>query len=295
VDAVKLGTIGLWEHRLRYGDAATAESAVRRAEELGYGAVWVPDVGGDLFADLERLLGATEEIVVATGILNTWLRDPAEVAARRAGWSEEWQARFLAGLGVSHAPLVDAGEPGRYRAPLAHMRAYLDALDAAAAPLPAGERVLAALGPRMLELARERAAGAHPYNVTPEHTAFAREVLGAGPILAPEQAVVLETDRSEARRLGRAHLAIYLGLPNYTNNLRRFGFGDDDFADGGSDRLVDALVARGSAEQIAARVREHFDAGADHVCLQVLSPDPAAVAERAWAELAETFELHLRA
>ncbi len=292
MDAARLGRIGLWEHRLRYGDPAVAEQAVRRAEELGYTAVWVPDVGGDLFADLERLLGATERIVVATGILNTWLRDAVEVAARRAEWPSAWQARLLAGLGVSHAALVDAAEPGRYRAPLSHMRAYLDALDAAVPPLPAADRVLAALGPRMLELARDRTAGAHPYNVTPEHTAFARAVLGPGPILAPEQAVVLEEDRSEARRLGRAHLAIYLGLPNYTNNLRRLGFGDDDFADGGSDRLVDALVARGSAARVAARVRDHFDAGADHVCVQVLCPDAAAVADRAWRELAETFELH---
>jgi probable F420-dependent oxidoreductase len=177
-----------------------------------------------------------------------------------------------------------------YSSPVATMRAYLDSMDAApyAAAPPAEEpfRVLAALGPRMLELAREHTQGAHPYLVTPEHTATAREVLGPDRLLAPEQKVVLETDATEARRVGRGALAIYLGLPNYTNNLKRLGFTDDDLADGGSDRLVDGVIAWGDLDAVVARVRAHHAAGADHVAVQVLTPDPLTLPLAEWRTLA---------
>lgn len=283
---MQLGPFGLWDFRLRYGDPAVVAEAAAEAEELGYSALWIPDVGGDVLGAVETLLGATRKAVVATGILNIWMHEAADVAARRAGWPEDWRRRFLCGLGVSHAALIDRDEPGRYQRPLARMRAYLDALDAAPVPVPPGDRVLAALGPRMLALARDRAGGAHPYNVTPEHTARAREVLGPDRILAPEQAVALETDRDAARALGRAHVAIYLGLENYANNLRRLGFGEDDLSGGGSDRLIDALVPWGDAESVARRLREHLDVGADHVCVQVVTGDASQAPRREWRELA---------
>ena len=171
------------------------------------------------------------------------------------------------------------------------MAAYLDALDKTDPPVPADARVLAALGPKMLRLAAERAAGAHPYLTTPDHTRQAREILGPEPLLAPEQRVVLETDPAAARELGRRHLAIYLQLPNYTNNLRRMGFTDDDFAGGGSDRLVDAIVAWGDVDALVARVRAHHDAGAAHVCIQVLTADPRALPLTEWRTLAVAFGL----
>ena len=189
-------------------------------------------------------------------------------------------------MGVSHQPLVDHDAPGRYRDPLAAMGDYLDALDRATPPVPVAERLVAALGPRMLEVARLRSAGAHPYLVTPDHTRAARVVLGAAALLAPEQAVVLEGDPAVARALGRAHLAIYLGLPNYVHNLTRLGFGEDDLADGGSDRLVDAVVAWGDEARVAARVDEHRRAGADHVCVQLLTPDLRVLPRAAWRDLA---------
>jgi probable F420-dependent oxidoreductase len=192
-------------------------------------------------------------------------------------------------MGVSHAPMV--GLRGHaYDKPLSAMRAYLDAMDSApfmsVPPSVAPTRVLAALAPKMLKLAAERTAGSHPYFVPPEHTAVARQAMGKGPLLAPEQAVVLETDASAARAVGRAHMSIYLGLPNYVNNLKRLGFTDDDIANGGSDRLVDAIVAWGDVDAIVKRVRAHHDAGADHVCVQVLDANPTVPPIRQWRELA---------
>jgi probable F420-dependent oxidoreductase len=265
------GGIGIWSAGLRYGDAAEAADAASELEELGYSALWVPDVGGNLFEVLEMLLGATRQATVATGILNLWFHEAAEVARTHARFVETYGPRLLLGIGVSHQMLIDSKEPGLYQKPLSAMRAYLDGLDGAEPALDRDFRVLAALGPKMLELARDRAAGCHPYNVTPEHTRLARQAVGPHALVLPEQAVVLTTDADVARQLGRTHLAIYLGLPNYANNIRRLGFGDEDFADGGSDRLVDALVAWGDEAAIMTRVKEHQDAGADHVCLQVLS------------------------
>lgn len=266
-----IGGTGIWSAGLRYGDPEQARDAAAELEELGYSALWMPDVGGDVFGVVERLLVATKDVVVATGILNLWMHAADETAAQHDRLAAQHGDRFLVGIGVSHSPLVDRDNPGRYEHPLDAMRAFLDGLDESPAPLSKSDRVLAALGPKMLELARERAAGVHPYNVTPEHTATAREALGPGALVLPEQAVTLTTDASKARKLGRAHLEHYLELPNYTNNLRRLGFGDADFGGGGSDRLIDAMVAWGSESDIAARIQQHRDAGADHVCIQVVS------------------------
>jgi probable F420-dependent oxidoreductase len=276
---------GIWSAGLRYGDRAEAAEAAAELEELGYSALWIPDVGGNVFGAVERLMATTKKVTIATGILNLWMHTAEETADAYARLTTAHGDRFLVGIGVSHAPLIDAGEPGRYRKPLAAMASFLDGLDAAPTPLPLSTRVLAALGPKMLELAGTRAAGTHPYNVTPEHTALARQALGPATLVLPEQAVVLTTDPDVARTLGRDHAANYLTLPNYTNNLRRLGFGDDDFAGGGSDRLIDALVAWGDESAIESRIRQHRDAGADHVCIQVLSeerPFPRV----AWRKLA---------
>ncbi len=283
---VDLGQVGIWSTALRYGDRGEARDAAAELETLGFGALWLPGgTGGDIFEAVSALLDATRTVALATGILNLWMHDSAEVATTHAGITDEHSDRFLLGVGVSHAPLVDADHPGRYARPLDATRRYLDALDAATPPVPVAERALAALGPKMLTLARDRTAGAHPYLVPPEHTRQARAVLGAGPLLAPEQSAVLESDPATAREVARRHLSIYLQLPNYVNNLRRLGFTEEDVAAPGSDRLVDGIVARGDVGAIARRVQEHRDAGADHVCVQVLAPDPRVLPRDAWREL----------
>ncbi|RBQ19292.1 LLM class F420-dependent oxidoreductase [Spongiactinospora rosea] len=273
-----IGRIGVWQ---LFGRAPLP--AVRQAaaviERLGYGALWVGESPGgrEVFTSAALLLAATETVPVATGIANLWARDAAAMAAAAEALGEAYPGRFLLGIGVSHKPLV-ALRGHDYASPLSATADYLSALEAAREGLefhadPPVPTVLAALRPRMLQLARERTAGAHPYFVPVEHTALAREALGPGRLLAPEQAVVLETDPATARATARAHTSVYLGLPNYVNNLRGLGFGDDDFAGGGSDRLVDAIVAWGDAETVATRVRAHLDAGADHVAVQALSAD----------------------
>ena len=280
----RIAGTGVWAHQLRYGDPGPITDAAAELDELGYSALWVPDVGGDLFGALEVLMAATTRATVATGILNLWMHTADETAQAHARLTAAHGDRLLVGIGVSHAALIDSQDPGRYRKPLTAMSDYLDGLDAADPPLERSTRVLAALGPKMLELARTRAAGAHPYNVTPEHTALARQSLGPDAVVATEIAVVLATDPGLAREAGRAHLSVYLGLPNYTNNLRRLGFGDDDLSGGGSDRLVDALVAWGDPSAIAAKVDEHRAAGADHVCIQVLTAE--GFPSEQWRELA---------
>jgi probable F420-dependent oxidoreductase len=280
-----LSGTGIWAAQLRYGDAAAIRELATELEDLGYSALWIPDVGGDLFSSVELLMGATRRTTIATGILNLWMHTAEETAQQHARLTAAHGDRFLVGIGVSHQALIDRKEAGRYAKPLSAMRTYLDDLDHADQPLPRERRVLAALGPKMLELARERSAGAHPYNVTPEHTAIARDALGPDALVATELAVVLTTDESVARAAGRQHLSIYLDLPNYTNNLRRLGFADNDFADGGSDRLIDALVAWGDEASIASRVQEHRDAGANHVCIQVVN-EGAASPQQQWRALA---------
>jgi probable F420-dependent oxidoreductase len=282
---VTLAGTGIWAGQLRYGDAPAIADAAAELDALGYSALWIPDVGGDVLAAMEHLLASAPRATVATGILNVWMHTPEEVAARRASWSADSQTRALFGLGVSHAALIDQAEPGKWTKPYSLMVEYLDGLDAAASPLPKESRVLAALGPRMLRLARDRTAGVHPYLVPPEHSALARAAVGPDALVATEQAVVLETDAEAARAIGREHLAIYLGLPNYANNLLRLGFTESDVAAPGSDRLVDAIVAWGDVDAIKARVDAQRAAGADHVCIQVLQATydmPLAV----WRELA---------
>ena len=288
---MELGRIGIWTSALDRQPAAVVRRAVAEIEGLGYGALWVGEaVRREAFANASLLLSASTQLVVATGIANIWARDPMAAAAGQRTLSEAWGGRFLLGLGISHDPLVTS-RGHRYEQPLETMRAYLDAMDRAFydAPAPGATdmvRVLAALGPRMLALAAERADGAHPYLVPPEHTHRARQILGATKLLCPEFAVVPEPDAAEARRIARKHLGTYLRLKNYYRSLSRLGYGEDDLSGGGSDRLVDALVGWGTLEQVARRVGEHLDAGADHVAVQVLSEDPARLPLDEWRSLA---------
>jgi len=285
-----IGRVGIWTFALDLQPAAKAQEAAAEIEALGYGAIWIPEaLGREAFTNSAVLLAGTKRIVVATGIANMWARDAMAMAAAQKTLAEAYPDRFLLGIGVSHAPLV--GMRGHdYDKPLSAMRRYLDAMDSApfmaAGPAAPPKRVIAALAPKMLQLAAERAWGSHPYFVPPEHTAYARKLLGKGPLLAPEQAAVLETDPTKARETARTHMATYLGLPNYVNNLKRLGFTDDDIANGGSDRLVDAIVVWGTVADVVKRVRAHQDAGADHVCVQVLDADPRVLPMRQWRELA---------
>lgn len=272
---------------LRYGEPGPAAEAAAELESLGYSALWIPDVGGDLFGSLANLLGATSTVTIATGILNVWMHTADDAAAAHARLTAEHGPRYLCGIGISHRPFIDmVNAPGTYTKPVDTMAAYLDGLDAAATPLAVADRMLAALGPKMLELARTRTAGTHPYLVTPELTAMARAGIGPDGLVASEVGVVLETDPSKAREIARLHLQTYLALPNYANNWKRHGFTDDDIANGGSDRLVDALIGWGDEAAIAARVQQHRDAGADHVCVQVLTSDPRALPVDEWRTLA---------
>lgn len=278
-----LGALGAWlPPVMREG---TPASLAADLERRGYPTVWVAGgISPGIFEVIEQVLAATDRITVAIGIVNIWMETPESVTA---GWhrcEERWPGRLLVGLGVSHGPIIDAVTEQTYRRPLATMRGFLDGLDAQGDPLPADRRVLGALGPKMLELAAERTAGTHPYHVVVENTAAARAGVGPGRLVAPELPVVLTTDRTAGRDQARSQLTHYLGLPNYANNWFRAGFTEADLADGGSDRLVDALVAIGDVDAIAARVQEHRDAGADHVCLQVLGPRPNDAA--VYAELA---------
>jgi probable F420-dependent oxidoreductase len=288
--AEQLGRVGLWTRHLDIQPAERVRTTVAELDELGWGSLWSWEVfGREALTNAGLLLSATRRMVVGTGIANIWARDPVAMAAAQRTLAEAYPDRFVLGIGVSHAPIVDA-RGHRYDRPLEAMRAYLDAMDAAPwqGPPLAQEpvRVLAALGPRMLELAAERSAGALLYNNPPEATAAARSLVGAGPLLATEQAVVVEDDPVEARRIAREFIAFYLTLPNYVRAWERAGFGPEERADGGSDRMVDAVVAWGSPEAIAERVRAHLDAGADHVCLQVLASDPNGLPLAGWRALA---------
>jgi probable F420-dependent oxidoreductase len=285
-----IGKVGIWAF-LDMLPSRQSQEAAAEVEGLGFGALWIPEaIGREIFTSSSLLLAGTKRLVIATGIANVWARDAMAMANAQRTLTEAYPDRFLLGIGVSHAPLVDAVRGHRYAKPLSYMRSYLDAMDAApfaaAPPTASPTRVLAALHPKMLRLAAERSAGSHPYFVTPEHTARARAILGPDKLLAPEQAVCLETDPEKARRIARAHMAIYLGLPNYRRNLETLGFTADDLDGGGSDRLVDAIVAWGDTDVVAERVRAHREAGADHVCIQVLDEDMMAVPRRQWQQLA---------
>ena len=268
-DRERLGRIGVWAAAFRLGEASEIAEGVAELEELGYGAAWVPGIAGEgTVAACEPLLAATERMMVNTGVVNIWADEPANVASEFAQLNVGYGGRTLVGLGISHAAAV--GE--RYRRPLSKMGDYLDALDRNDPQLGANDRILAAIGPKMLEVAREHSVGSHPYLMPPKHTAMAREALGQDALLCPEQTVVLEADPEKARGVARKWFSVYSQLPNYTNNLRRvLDLSDEDFADGGSDRLIDAAVAWGDEDAIRKRFDEHFQAGADHVCVQVVA------------------------
>ena len=265
-----------------------AIEAAQRIESLGYSALWMPmTMRRDVLVTASVLLANTERLIVATGIATIYERAPSTMAAGQRALDEQSGGRFLLGLGCSHAPIVEGMYQQPYQPPLSATRAFLDAMDAgiqfggrAAAnaestdPRGALPRVLAAMGPRMLELARDRAYGAHPYFMAPEHTRRARQILGPDPWLCPEVKVVLETDPERARSLARTAGAMNITLPNYQNNWRRLGLEDKDFADGGSDRLIDATVAWGDEAAIRGHLAEHLDGGATQVCIQAVSDAP---------------------
>lgn len=283
---MELGKVGVWWSGTWSGDDGTPGAAATQVESLGYSALWssagldagVPDRFG-------RLLAATDRVPVASGILSIWHATPAEAAAAAAALDLDHPGRFVLGLGASHAPLVEPlGD--RYSRPYSRMVGYLDELDDLGPSAAVDRRVLAALGPRMLTLAAERAAGAHPYFVPVEHAARARRIMGPEALLAPELAVVLEADPRTARAVARGYTEGYLGLPNYVNNLRSFDFTDEDFDGAGSDRMVDAVVAWGDAGAIVERVRAFHDAGADHVCIQVVADRSQGFPLTAYRELA---------
>ena len=289
-----LGRVGIWTFALDLQPMSKAQEAARELEELGYGCIWVPEaVGREPFASCALLLAGTQRIGVATGIASMYARSAITM---QAGWrtlTEAFGERFTLGIGASHEHMATKLHKTGYDKPYTAMVEYLDQMDkgffAAVAPTTTPRRVLAALGPRMLALSAERGLGAHPYFVPPEHTKMARDTMGNGPALAPEQAVLLETDPTKAREIARKFMATYIRLPNYANNLRRLGYTDDDLGDKQrppSDRMVDAIVAWGTMDQVIARVKEHFDAGASHVSLQVLDADFAALPMRQWRELA---------
>jgi len=282
--ALDLGPIGLWSAPVRFRLGEGGLEAAQEAQALGFPALWIAG-GADnkVLDDVDRLLDATTELKIGTGILNIWRYEPAEVAAWWDAEPPERQRRAVVGIGSSHVHLI--GEA--YARPLARMKAFLEGLDACGMPR---ERVcVAALGPKMLALAGAQSGGAHPYLVTPGHTELARKIMGPGALLAPQQAVALSADLGRAREMARTGLQGYLRLPNYVNSFRRQGFADDEIQ-GLSDRFVEAIVACGDLEVVAQRIKAHHDAGADHVCLQVMTGPVAtgdlAPERAAWRELA---------
>jgi len=277
-----LGRIGIWSGELRFGDAAEGQKAMAELDELGFGAIWIPGgFGGDILDAVDRGLAATRKAVIATGIINIWKHEPEEIGGWWHRLSDDHKSRVMLGLGVSHGPMIGAD----YQKPLAKMASYLDGLDAQG--IPAEHLCIAALAPKMLQLSAERTAGTHPYLVTPAHSAIAREAVGPDRLVAPEQHVLLETDPARAREIGREALKPYMQFPNYVNSWRRLGFSEEDVA--GSDRLVDEIIAWGGTDVIVDRVKQHQDAGADHVCLQVVTGQglDGKAPSKAWRTLAE--------
>jgi len=269
--SIQLGSVGIWTTRFEHSPAARMREVAAELEDLGFGAIWFGEATGrEALTQASLLLAATKRIVIATGIANIYARDPFAMAAGQKTLAEAYPGRFLLGLGVSHVPLVEKLRGHRYEKPVSTMQSYLDGMDRApyqaVPPSAKPVRVLAALGPKMLQLAAE--------------------ILGKGPYLCPEQAVVLETDPTKARKIGRDFLAIYLGLPNYTNNFLRLGFEESDFKNGGSDRLIDSIIAWGDLNAIRNRIRDHQAAGGDHVCIQVLTANPKLLPLEEWRELA---------
>jgi probable F420-dependent oxidoreductase len=296
-----LGKVGAWLGLLNFQPANAEREIVSEIEELGYGSIWIGEspTGKEILSHAGLLLSASSRIVVATGIANIWARDPLamETGARTLG--EAYPGRFILGMGVSHSPLVQT-RGHAYERPVSRMRAFLEQMDFEReyhlpAPPERVPRILAALRPAMLELAAELTDGAHPYFVPVEHTRRAREILGPGKLLIPEQGVLLETDPTVARQAAREHAAFYLGATNYVESLRSLGWTDADLAGGGSDALLDAIVAWGDEDAILARIRAHFDAGADHVCIQPVTADRHDIGLAQLRQLAPALtKLHVR-
>jgi probable F420-dependent oxidoreductase len=278
---MELGEFGIWTSYRAIGEANAGEAAAL-VEELGYSAFWLG--GSPRLPSVRPLLAASDQLTVATGIVNVWQNDPADLAAEHAALVGDFPDRLLVGIGIGHPEAV-----GDYSRPLSTMRSFLDGLDSADPPLPREERVLAALRPKMLSLAAERAAGAHPYFVPVEHTRVARSLLGDGPLLAPEMACVVNPDPVRGAEAARRYAASYLRMSNYTSSLLSLGFTEHDFADGGSDRLIDAIVPHGTAQEIVPMALAHLEAGADHVCLQPVGVD--GVPREEWRALARALGL----
>ena len=274
---MELGRFGIWTSYRALGDENVG-AAARTAERLGYGTLWLG--GSPSPQRLKPMLEATTKLTLATAITNVWSDAPEQAAAEFAELERDHPGRVLLGIGIGHPEATSD-----YEHPLKTMREYLDGLDGAATPVPSDRRCIAALGPKMLDLSAERTLGTHPYFVPVDHTRYARERLGPSALIAPELACVVDTDKDRAREAARKYAALYLNLRNYTGTLLRLGFTEQDIADGGSDRLLDAVVPQGSAVEIAAVVRDHIDAGADHVCLQTVGVK--GIPEREWSALAQ--------
>jgi len=281
---MELGRYGIWTSLAAIGEE-NGTTAAKLVERLGYGTFWLG--GSPRLSSIRPLLEATKRIVVATGVVNVWRYEPEQLAMEYAELIADHPKRVLVGIGIGHPEATST-----YEQPLTMMRAFLDGLDNADPTLPSDARCLAALGPRMVELSAERSLGAHTYFVPAAHTRLARERLGDDALLAPEVACVLDPDPGSARAQARSYAERYLALRNYTRNLLSVGFTNQDIADGGSDRMLDRVIPHGSAEQIAAAVRQHIDCGADHVCVQPLGADGIPRAE--WTELAAALGLKAR-
>jgi probable F420-dependent oxidoreductase len=276
-----LGKFGVWTTYRQIGEENAGEAA-RLVEDLGFGTFWLG--GSPRLPSVRPLLDGSERLTVATGIVNIWQNDPGQLAAEYAELTGDFPGRLLLGIGIGHPEAISG-----YARPLTAMRRFLDGLDAAPTPVPVDGRCIAALGAKMLELSAARALGAHPYFTPVDHTAFARDRIGAGKLLAPEMACVVDEDAERARAAARRYARTYLGLRNYVSNLQRFGFTDEDIAEGGSDRLLDAVVPHGTAEDVAKVAQTHLDAGADHVCLQPVGAE--GVPREEWAALAAALPL----
>jgi probable F420-dependent oxidoreductase len=289
---LRLGEVGVWTYQLDLQPADRALAAAAELEGLGFGALWISDARRrEIFTNASLLLGATSRLVVATGIASIYGRDPTTMACAQKTLAEAFPGRFLLGLGVSHKSIVEGQRGHVYGPPAETMRAYLEAMSGAeyqSPEPPAGgcPTILGAMGPKMLELARDLTAGAHPYHTTPEHTRRAREILGPAAFLAPEQSVIFDEDPARARATARSRVSNTLRHPAYVRNLLRLGFSEADFAAGGSDRLIDSLVAWGDQAAVAKRLRAHIEAGADHVAVQVIVADDRILPWPEWRLLA---------
>ncbi len=286
-----LGPVGIWQGVLDGHSSGVVRDVVAELDEAGWPTMWIPEtVSRDPFVSASIMLEATTNMQVATGIASIWARDPMTTSNASLTLNEAYNGRFILGLGVSHHTLTEWVRKHDYSKPLTKMREYLERMDASmfhgVKPEQPTMRLLAALGPKMLELSATAADGAHPYFVPPEHTEIARTIIGPDAYLATEQMVVLETDPSKAREIARAHMAVYLGLPNYANNLMRLGYTEEELTNA-DDRVVDAIVAWGTLDDVLDRVKAHHDAGANHVCVQVLEADRAAVPLDAWRAIGE--------